>query len=126
VGLVVGLAVAGFSFLLPRYFSESKEISYSVEGPIAYMDSAVGASISVSVNGVPTRGIYAYPARIWNSGTEPVTQLPVHFIFTPRGDALTILSARHNTTPPHEFGVIAQTESTSVSRRYVYGLRNSK
>ena len=126
IPVVVGVIVAAVTFGLPRLFPDKNELSYSVQGPTAYLDSLVGSTLRVEVNGVPTASIYAYRARIWNSGDKSLKDIPVRFVFNAQDSAFTIFSTKHNTTPRFEFGIIAEGESTSTSRRYRYELLNPK
>lgn len=124
VPLIVGVLIAVFAYLLPKIFSESRQISYAVEGPVAYLDkSSIGTAI-IKVNDEVVPEVFAARIRIWNSGTLPLKDLPIRFEFSAADRDFRVLSVSHNTRPSKEFGAITEDGSNLSSKRYIYSLLN--
>jgi hypothetical protein len=64
IPIVVGFATALFTFLIPKIFEKSNELSYSIDEPIAYLNSADVEDIAIEVNGVRTSSLFAFLAKI--------------------------------------------------------------
>lgn len=124
IPLIIGLAVALFTFVLPRVFRDKMEISYAVDSPWSYLDDPMIGQVTVHVNGVLVSDLVAQKVRIWNSGDVPLEQLPIRFVFSTFDTSFAILSLSHLTTPRHEFGSITESESDQFSRRLIYELLN--
>lgn len=122
--LVVGIVVAIVSYALPKFLVESRQISYTVEEPVAYLDKSSIGTASVKVNDISVPEVFAVRVRVWNSGSLPLKDLGVLFEFVPDEKDFRILSVNHNTKPPKEFGLITEQGNNSDTKRFVYGLLN--
>ncbi len=126
VPVIVGLVIAVFTYVLPKLLAEAKQISYTVEEPVAYLDKTSIGSAVVKVNDVPVPEVFAVRVRVWNSGDVALKDLAVRFDFSSSDKDFRILSANHNTQPAREFGSINEQGSEGLSKRYVYQLLNAK
>jgi hypothetical protein len=124
VPLVVGLVIAVFTYALPKVFSESRQISYLVEEPVAYLDKTSIGTAVIKVNDIAVPEVFAARVRVWNSGSLPLKDLGIRFEFSPVDKDFRILSVNHNTRPAKEFGEIAEQGSDANSQRFVYALLN--
>ncbi len=124
VPLIVGVIVAFASFVLPKFFDKDKEISYSIETPIEYLDQDAVKNIDIQVNGTHVTSLIAYKVHIWNSGDIPLTVLPIRFVFDTEHDDFTVFNTSHNTQPKEEFGKILEEGSNVKSKRFIYELLN--
>lgn len=124
VPLIVGLVIALFTYILPKFFAESRQLSYQVEVPLAYLDKTSLGSAEVKVNDVTVPEVYVARVRVWNSGNLPLKDLPIRFEFDSLAKDLRVLSASHNTKPNREFGAITEQGSDTNSKRFVYALLN--
>src|SRR2546423_922934 len=111
IGIVVGLVVWGASYFLPKLLEKGKRISYTIDGPTAYVNPSAASSVKITVGGVETRNIYGYKVRLWNSGSVPVATLPVRFSFETSAPSFTVFNTTHDTIPKMEFGKIEEVES---------------
>ena len=128
IPLIVGLIVAAFTFGLPKLFEKEKQITYEIDGPTTYLDKQSIGNVSVVVNGVPTLSLFSYKVRLWNSGDQPLKNLPVLVLFETElvlGE-FKIFSVGHETKPPHEFGNIMQEDIDQKSKRFIFDLLNPK
>lgn len=125
IPLIVGLIVAFVQFGLPKFFEKNTQLSYSIEGPITYIEPKALGKSTVEVNGIPTSYLYAYKVRIWNSGDLPLRNLPIRFVFTVEED-FKIFTVVHDTKPKYEFGGIQEQGSNAHSKRFIYSLLNPK
>lgn len=124
VPLVIGLITAAFGYWLPKFFAESKQISYSIEEAVPYLDkNSIGKAI-IKVNDILVPEVFVVRVRIWNSGSLPLKNLGVLFEFDQVGESFRILSTSHDTKPSKEFGVISETGQGVRSRRFEYSLLN--
>jgi len=126
VPLVVGLVVAVVAYVLPKLFAESKQISYSIEEPIAYLDKSSIGSAVVTVNNLTVPEVYAVRVHLWNSGDLALKDIAVRFEFSPLDNNFRILSVSHNTNPAKEFGNITEQDDGNYSKRFIYQLLNSQ
>jgi hypothetical protein len=127
IPLAVGILVAAVAYFLPKLFDNGKRISYTVDGPSAYVNRNVtGAAVKIIVGGVETPNIYGYKVRIWNSGGIPLTSLPIRFSFNTTNTNFTIFNVTHKTSPESEFGKIEENNTNQFSKRFVYELLNPK
>lgn len=126
VPLMVGLIVTAFAFGLPKILADSKEVSYTVEQPLTYLDKVSIGSATVKVNDVPVPEVFAVKVRIWNSGDLPLKDIGIRFDLTSHDKDFSILSVNHNTQPSKEFGGIAEQGSEGQSKRFLYQLLNPK
>lgn len=126
VPLIVGLLLAAFVYLLPKFWGDSKELSFTVDPPLAYLDRNSLGNASVKVNDSPVPAVFAAKVRIWNSGNLPLKDLAVRFELTSADKDFRILSTNHNTQPAKEFGAISEGGSEEQSKRYIYQLLNPK
>jgi hypothetical protein len=124
IPLIVGLFIALFTYLLPKFFDKGKEISYTVEGPTSYVNQQAYGAVTITVNGVTTPSLFAYKVRLWNSGGSPIKDLPVRFSFNPGGSSFQVFNVVHDTKPKVEFGKIEENGSDQNSKRFVYELLN--
>lgn len=122
--LVVGTIVAAFTFSLPHVIAKKKELSYAVDGPIGHLDDPAIGHVEIQVNGQKVSDLVAYKAHIWNSGDEPLKELPVRFVFDTSSNNFVIFSTSHRTEPEYEFGAITEDKSEQFSRRFVFSLLN--
>lgn len=125
IPLVVGIIIAVISFGLPRLLDKGKELSYSIDGPTPSISRTGLGDITITVNGVSTPQIYTYRIRLWNSGREPLTNLPVRLVFTTQDVEFRVFSIGHATVPKFEFGAIREDDIDNKSKRFVYELLNS-
>lgn len=124
VPLVIGLITAAFGYWLPKFFAESKQVSYSIEEAVPYLDkNSIGKAV-IKVNDILVPEVFVVRVRIWNSGSLPLKNLGVLFEFDQVEEGFRILSTSHDTSPSKEFGAIAETSQSVRSRRFEYGLLN--
>jgi hypothetical protein len=126
VPLIVGLVIAVFAYVLPKFFTESRQISYAVEEPVAYLDKSSIGSAVIKVNDAAVPEVFAARVRVWNSGSLPLKDLPIRFEFSAADKDFRVLSVSHNTKPSKEFGAITEQGSDAVSRRFIYALLNQE
>jgi hypothetical protein len=124
IPIIVGIFIALFTYLLPKFFEKGKEISYTIEGPTSYVNQQAAGAVTITVNGVTTPSLFAYKVRLWNSGSSPIKDLPVRFSFNPGGSGFQVFNVVHDTKPTVEFGKIEENGSDQNSRRFVYELLN--
>jgi hypothetical protein len=124
VPLIVGLIIAMATYLLPKLFEKGKELSYSIESPTSIIDRAAFPEMLIQINGETIQNVYAIKVKVWNSGKDPIKNIPVRIYLNPNGGTFRILSIKHETSPNKEFGEIKLTEEDSVSRRFIYDLLN--
>lgn len=124
VPLVVGLVIAILTYVLPKIFAESRQLSYQVEEPLAYLDKTSLGTAVVKVNDVPVPEVFAARVRVWNSGSLPLKDLGVRFEFSPAETDFRVLSVSHNTKPTREFGAITEQGSEVNAKRFVFALMN--
>lgn len=124
VPLVVGLIVAGASWAFTKFTKENRELSYAIDGPTNLIDQNQVGDVALSVNGLPVRQVVLYKVRVRNSGDLALRNISIRFVFEPRDPAFTLFSLRHNTSPPFEFGKIAELENAQHERRIQYELLN--
>lgn len=124
VPIIVGIVIAIATYLMPNFFDKGKQISYTVEDALTYLDkSSIGNSV-IKFNDIVVPEVYATRVRLWNSGDVPLKELAVRFEFYPRNKEFHILSVNHNTKPSKEFGEITEKGSEDNSKRYIYQLLN--
>jgi hypothetical protein len=126
VPIVVGVSLLLATYFLPKLFEKGKRISYSVDGPTAYVDPEAASAAKITVGGVETPNIYGYKVRIWNSGGYPLTALAVRFVFDTKDQNFKVFSVTHDTIPKIEFGSIEESGSELFSKRFTYQLLNPK
>jgi hypothetical protein len=126
VPLIVGLVVAIFAYGLPKLLEKGKNISYSIEGPVTYLDMG-----KVNINGVQIKvndkqisRLLIYKVKIWNSGDLPLANLPIRLVFNTSDPNFEIFSINHETKPPYEFGNITDEKLESNSLKVTYALLN--
>lgn len=124
VPLIIGLITAAFTYWLPKFFAESKQISYSIEEAVPYLDKNSIGKAAIKVNDILVPEVFVVRVRIWNSGSLPLRNLGVLFEFDRVGEGFRILSTSHDTSPSKEFGVIVETSQSVHSRRFEYSLLN--
>jgi hypothetical protein len=120
VPLFVGIVVAGVAFLLPIIFAKGRQISYSIEQPAPYLIHKV-QGVTLLFNGNPTPNVYIAKVKLWNSGSDPLTKIPVLVVFSP---TVQIFSINHSTSPAYLFGKIEDSAPDSSSREFSYDLLN--
>ncbi len=124
IPVVIGLIIALFTFVVPKVFEKGKKLSYSVDGPAAYLDKNSLGNVKVVVNDVSTANLFGYKVRLWNSGGVPLKNLPILFNFSQNRPDLVFFSVTHSTKPSLEFGAIREEGSDDHSKRFVYELLN--
>lgn len=124
IPVVVGLVVAVGSYFIPKLFEEGKVLSYSVDGPISYLNKDIEGDVMIQIGEETTRDLYAYRVEIRNSGDEPLTNVPVRIVFDADSTDFRIFNVSHNTNPSYEFGEIKVEDRGSTSIRFVYELLN--
>jgi hypothetical protein len=124
IPLVVGLIIAVFIFGLPKIFEKGKQLSYEIDGPTTYLDKRSIGNVPVTVDGVPISILFSYKVRLWNSGDQPLKNLPVLVLFETELSGFKIFSVRHETQPPHEFGNIKQLYIDQKSKKLIFDLLN--
>lgn len=124
IPLVIGVVVAVVTYLLPKFFDTEKRLSYTIDGPTAYVNPTASGVVKIAVNGVETTNIFGYKLRIWNSGSLPLMALPVRFVFEPVSSNFHIFNVTHDTIPKRDFGRIEESGSDASSKRFVYELLN--
>lgn len=122
--LSVGVAVSIFGFILPKAFAEERELSYSVEGPIIFLESVTNQAPVVSIEGEKLPRLIGFRVQIWNSGDLPLEDLPILLHFENRAANFRVISAACSSNPPHEFGTIVEQVPNGASRRYSVELMN--
>jgi hypothetical protein len=120
IPIVVGLVLAVFTYILPKLAEKGKQLSYAIEAPLPYVNRTL-PDVMITIRGVQANNVVLQKVRIWNSGGQPLSNLPVRFQFTPQTK---ILSLAHATTPPVEFGEIKEQGSDAMSKRFLYALLN--
>ncbi|HNB64785.1 MAG TPA: hypothetical protein PLH85_09230 [Rhodocyclaceae bacterium] len=126
VPLVVGIVIAIFTYALPKLLTESSQLSYTIEEPVAYLDKTSIGTASVKVNDISVPEVFAVRVRIWNSGSLPLKNLGVLFEFAATDKDFRVLSVNHNTNPPKEFGAVTEEGNDTNSKRFIYALLNSE
>ncbi len=110
--------------------AELKELSYSIEGPISYIEPDVTGSLKVMINNISTSYLLAYRVRILNSGEVPLKNLPIRFVFDTSESDFKLFKVEHDTKPKYEFGEITEQDliedNDAYSRRFIYTLLNPK
>jgi hypothetical protein len=126
IPLGIGIIVAVVTFFLPKILEKGKRLSYETVGPVQYVNSAGLAGLTITFNGERIDSAYGYRVRVWNSGDVPLASLPIQFYFSADSPGFKILSVRHETIPPQEFGKIDEQGSDKLSKRFIYELLNPK
>lgn len=127
IPILVGLIVAFVQFGLPYLFSQDKELSFELSGPInqiGYDIDKNSTRIELKVNGEAVKSLYSYSIEIQNTGDVPLKKLPVKIVFSNTPNDFKIIGESHRTKPEHEFGKIKPDKKDSVSSRFVYELLN--
>jgi hypothetical protein len=124
IPLVVGVVIAAFTYGLPKILEKGKEISYTIDGPTAYLSQSAIGNVAITVNGIPTSELFTYKVRVWNSGGVPITNIPIRLVFNADGSTFKIFNVAHATEPTYEFGGIQEQGSDTTSKRFVFGLLN--
>ena len=124
IPLIVGAIMALFAFGLPTILEKDNVISYSIDGPITYLDQLSIGDISIKVDDVPTTYLFSHKVRIWNSGDVPIKDLPIRFIFDTDNKEFKIFNINHSTKPAYEFGKISLQDISANSKRFTYELLN--
>jgi hypothetical protein len=126
IPLVVGIVVAAVTYVFPFLFEKGKQLSYSIDGPIVYLNSEALGKAKITIDGVEATNIFGCKVRIWNSGSVALTSLPIRFVFDKATTNFTIFNVSHDTIPKEEFGKIEEVGSDATSKRFVYELLNPK
>jgi len=124
--LAVGIILAVAAYFLPKLFEKGKRISYTIDGPTAYVNPNAVGTVKITVSGVETLNIYGYKVRLWNSGSVPLKTLAVQFAFASTATNFKVFNVTHDTNPKKEFGKIEESGSDAFSKRFVYELLNQK
>jgi hypothetical protein len=104
-------------------FAERRELSYSLEPPIALLRANI-EGIEILVNGRTEHQLFANRLRVWNSGSIPLKIVPLWCEFGDIDTLFAVFGVRHETTPQHEFGRVEEQAPTRHSLRIVYELLN--
>jgi hypothetical protein len=105
---------------------KGKRISYTIEGPTAYVNPNAIGTVKITVGGAETPTLFGYRVRVWNSGGAPLSSLPILFTFATTNGSFKIFNVTHATVPKREFGKIDEEMPNPFSRRFVYSLMNPK
>lgn len=124
VPLLVGVVVAAFTYALPKFISESSQLSYTIEEPVAYLDKTSIGTASVKVNNIAVPEVFAVRVKVWNSGSLPLKNIAILVEFASPEKDFRILSVNHNTKPAKEFGEISEQGSNPNAKRFIYALLN--
>jgi hypothetical protein len=124
IPLIVAIVVAIFTYGFPKLIEKGKELSYTIDGPNAYLNQQAIGNLSIAVNGVTTAKLFTYKVRLWNSGGVPLKDIPVRLVFGEPKSGFRMLGVTHSTTPKYEFAKIQEVGNDSTSTRYVYELLN--
>jgi hypothetical protein len=124
VAIGAGLVVWAAGYSLPKLFEKGKRISYTIDGPTAYVNPSAANTVKITVGGVETPNIYGYKVRLRNSGSVPLKTLPVQFWFETPASEFAVFNVTHETVPKKEFGKIEEIGSDKSSKRFVYELLN--
>lgn len=123
IPLILGVLFIIIQFAV-QLSSNKKEVSYEIDGPTPFINSKISKNVKVEINNMLVNGLYGYKVIILNSGTLPVEEMPVKFIFENSADNFFIFSINYNTYPKHEFGEIDKLDSLQNSIRMSYELLN--
>jgi hypothetical protein len=129
-GLIVAAVVY---FVFPEIYekdTELKEFSYSIDGPITYLEPDLTGSLEVMINNISTFYLLEYRVRIWNSRKVPLKNLPIRFVFDTSESDFKLFKVEHDHKPRYEFGEITEQDliedNDACSRRFIYTLLNPK
>ena len=126
IPLTIGIILAAVNFALPKFFEAGKRLSYTIDGPTAFVNTNTAGMVKIAVNGVETTNIFGYRVHLWNSGSVPLTTIPVRFAFEVTNTNFHVFNVSHTTTPKRDFGKIDENGSDAFSKRFVYELLNPK
>ena len=90
----------------------------------AFVNTSTSLPIKIAVNGIETTNIFGYKIRLWNSGSVPLTMVPVRFAFEVTSTNFHVFNVSHTTTPKRDFGKIDENGSDASSKRFIYELLN--
>lgn len=124
--LLAGAIVLTLSIFWNDSISGRKQLSYSVDGPITYFDTGSVGILNLKVNDVATDALVGYRVRIWNSGSTPLKDIPIRFIFDSGKEDFHVFQSMHATKPAEEFGLIHEESVDSRTLRVHYALLNPK
>lgn len=127
IPMVVGIIVTLVTFVIPSFFDKDKELSYSINLPIGYLDQEAVGSLKIEVNGIPVSALYDYKVNVWNSGEIPLKDIPIRFVFdgfSLKEKDFQVFSVKHKTEPIYEFGKITEDSIDNKSKRFTYELLN--
>lgn len=124
IPLIIGIILVVAAFALPKFFDRGKRLSYTIDGPTAFVNTNTAGMVKIAVNGVETTNIFGYKVCLWNSGSVPLTAIPVRFVFEVTNTNFHVFNVSHTTTPRREFGKIDENGSDASSKRFVYELLN--
>jgi hypothetical protein len=126
VPFLVGLLLLIAGYFVPKLWEKGKRISYTIDGPTAYLNPNAVGTAKIEVGGVKYPNVFGYKVRLWNSGSVPLASLPVLFSFDTTNADFKVFNVTHTTTPKREFGAITETNGDPFSKRFVYELLNPK
>jgi len=124
IPLIIGIVLAVVAYALPKFLDRGKRLSYTIDGPTAFVNTNTAGMVKIVVNGVETTNIFGYRVHLWNSGSVPLTAIPVRFVFEVTNTNFHVFNVSHTTTPRLEFGKIDENGSDASSKRFVYELLN--
>ena len=113
-----------WGYYLPKWLDKGTVITYSVEGPIAYLNEQAGNVLSITVNNVATTQLYAYKVVLKNSGNKPIKQFPVTVNFDYPKPTFQVFTKIHQTVPHKEFGKIDELQGAPYTIKFIYELLN--
>jgi len=126
IPLIVGLIVAFFTYLLPKLLDKGKQLSFSIDDTVTYLDTNTQEleGMNISVNDQPISNLYLYKIDIWNSGDLPLLDLSIRLVFNAEDNVLNLFTINHNTSPKFQFGNIDEQIIDNHTIIYTYELLN--
>lgn len=121
IPLVVGLVAAAFTYFLPKWWEKGKRINYAILQPIRH---TTPSGVSFLVERAILTNVFESRVRIRNSGSQPVTSVPVLLSFGSEDPSFRVLRTAHQTSPSKEFGEITEEATPEGDRRFTFKLLN--
>lgn len=107
IPLIVGIIVTIFQFVLPYFFKENKELTYSVNDPVVYFDPQKIGKLDIKINGNQSRYLVANQFLLENSGQIPLKNIPITFHFSTTDTVFKVYNLSFETSPKFEFGKVS-------------------
>ncbi len=128
IPIMIALVFFLLSFAFQKIPNKGKQITYSIDGPSTLIDTTKlnSSQMSLKVNDEGVSKLYIYKVILTNTGSEPISDLPVRIVFNTDSPNFKIYSISHETLPRLEFGEINEEYPDLNSIRFVYDLMNAK